>query len=212
MENKKAATESNLNDQALPQTATNSPVMHKQSLQKALKRVKNVVPGSPSKKKIVVKKLAESMWIIAKTTNACNNSSSHDIVVQVQTFYRWEEIARFMHGKQDIVAICDENGKWKEQKQILTMTVAEVYQFKNEYPDVTIGKSKFSSLHPMEVKLSSAVSRNVCNYIYHSNVNLILETLHSDISNIFPLHSDQLVKEHEIKNETCMSSNCDLCK
>ena len=94
-----------------------------------------------------------------------------------------------------------ENGK---SRNILTMTVAEVYQFKNEYPDVTIGKSKFSSLHPMEVKLSSAVSRNVCNYIYHSNVNLILETLHSDISNIFPLHSDQLVKEHEIKNETCM--------
>ena len=49
-ENKIAATESNLNDQILPQTATNSPVMHKQSLRKALKRVKNVLPGSPSKR------------------------------------------------------------------------------------------------------------------------------------------------------------------
>ena len=95
-----------------------------------------------------------------------------------------------MHGKQDIVTICDENGKWKEQKQILTMTVAEVYQFKNEYPDVTIGKSKFSSLHPMEVKLSSAMPRNLCNCIYHSNLNLILEKLHSNIPDIFPLHSN----------------------
>ena len=56
--------------------------------------------------------------------------------------------------------------------------------------------------------------RNVCNCIYHSNANLILETLHSNIRNIFPLHSDQLVKDCvcEIKNKTCMSSNCDLCK
>ena len=29
----------------------------------------------------------------------------------------------------------------------------------------------------MEVKVSSAMLRNVCNCIYHSNVNLILETL-----------------------------------
>ena len=52
-----------------------------------------------------------------------------------------------MLGKQDAVTIHDENGKRKERKRILTMTVAEVYQlFKNEYPDVTIDKSKFSSL------------------------------------------------------------------
>ena len=131
-ENKKAATESNLNNQALPQTATNSPVIHKQSLGKALKHVKNVLPGSPSKKKIVVKKLAESMGTIAKTTKAHNTSTPHDIVDQVQTFYRREDIAQFMPGKQDVVTICDENGKQKEQKQILTMTFAGVYQlFKN---------------------------------------------------------------------------------
>ena len=41
----------------------------------------------------------------------------------------------------------------------------------------------------MEVTLSSAMPRNVCNCIYHSNVNLILETLHSNILNIFPLNS-----------------------
>ena len=37
--NEKAATESNLNDQALPQTASNSPVMRKQSHGKALKQI-----------------------------------------------------------------------------------------------------------------------------------------------------------------------------
>ena len=89
--NKKAATESDLNDQALPQTVTNSPVTRKQSLEKALKRVKNVLPGSPSKKKIV-KELAESMGIIAKTTNTRNTSTSHDIVDQVQTFFFYHNL------------------------------------------------------------------------------------------------------------------------
>ena len=122
-----------------------------------------------------------------------------------------------MPGKQDVITICDQSGKRKEQKRILTMTVAEVYQlFKNEYPEVTIGKSKFSSLPPMEVKLSPAMPRNVCNCSYHSNVNLILETLHSNIPDIFPLHNDQLVKDRvcEIKiklvchpTATCIKKN-----
>ena len=66
----------------------------------------------------------------------------------------------------------------------------------------------------MEVKLSSGMPRNICNCIYHCNVNLTLETLHANIPDIFLLHSDQLVKDFvcEIKNRTCMSSNCDLCK
>ena len=95
------------------------------------------------------------------------------------------------------------------------MTAAELYQlFKNEHADVTIDKSKFSSLRPNEVKLSSAMPRNVCNCVYHSNVNLILEKLLSNIPDAFPLHSDELTKDCvcEIKNKTCMSSDCDLNK
>ena len=144
------------------------------------------------------------MGIIAKTTKTRNTNTPHDIVDHFQTFCRQEDIARFMSGKQDFITTCNENGKQQEQKRILTITVAEVYQlFKNEYPYVTIGKSKFSSLRPMELKLS-AMPRNVCNCIYHSNVNLVLETLHSNIPDIFPLHNDQLVKECvcEIKNKT----------
>ena len=61
---------------------------------------------------------------------------------------------------------------------------------------------RLSFMGTLKVKLSSAMSRNICNCIYHSNVNLILETLHSNILDIFPLHSDQLVKDSvwEIKN------------
>ena len=49
--NEIAATESNLNDQTLPQTETKSPVMRKQSLGKA-EYVNNVLPGSLPKRKM----------------------------------------------------------------------------------------------------------------------------------------------------------------
>ena len=62
-----------------------------------------------------------------------------------------------MPGKQDVVTIWDENGdKHKEQKRILTMAIGEVYSlFVDEYPNVTIGKSKFAKLTLKEVLLSS---------------------------------------------------------
>ena len=95
-----------------------------------------------------------------------------------------------MPEKQDVVTIRDKNRNWKEQKRILTITIAEVHQLlKNEHPDVTIGKSRFSSLYPMDVKISSALPRNVCNCIYHSDVNLILETLNSNIPIFFNYYS-----------------------
>ena len=75
-----------------------------------------------------------------------------------------------MPEKQDVVTIRDKNRNWKEQKRILTITIAEVHQLlKNKHSDVTIGKSRFSSLYPMDVKLSLALPRNVCNCIYHSD-------------------------------------------
>ena len=49
-------------------------------------------------------------------------------------------------GKQD-VTMRDKNGKRKEQKQVLTMTVAEAHSlFVGENPTIVVGKSKFAEL------------------------------------------------------------------
>ena len=156
------------------------------------------------------------MGIISKPTKARNTSTPHDIFDYIQISNRPEDIAGFLPEKQDVATIRDKNRKWKEHKQILTITIAEVNQLlKNEHPDVTIGKSRFSSLCPIDLKLSSALPRNVCNCIYHSDVNLALETLNSNIPDIFFITiPDQLVKDCvcEIIGKTCMPSNCDLSK
>ena len=52
-----------------------------------------------------------------------------------------------MPGKQNVVTMRDENGKRKEQKQVLTMTVAEAHSlFVGENPTIIVGKSKFAEL------------------------------------------------------------------
>ena len=74
---------------------------------------------------------------------------SRDISDTVQSFYRREDISLYMPGKQDVVTVRDEMGKRKEQKRVLTMTVKEVYSlFKEEYPDIKVGRSKFAEFRP----------------------------------------------------------------
>ena len=52
-----------------------------------------------------------------------------------------------MPGKQDVVTVRYENDKRKEQKWVLTMTVAEAHSlFIGENPTIVVGKSKFAEL------------------------------------------------------------------
>ena len=131
-------------------------LMSKQRLGKAMKKVKNALPQSPRRKKVVVRVLVASLDLIQQKRKTSHGLEQYHIDT-VQAFYRQEDILWFMPGKQDVVTIWDENGdKHKEQKRILTMAIGEVYSlFVDEYPNVTIGKSKFAKLTLKEVLLSS---------------------------------------------------------
>ena len=49
------------------------------------------------------------------------------------------------------------------QKCHLSMNVSEAYAlFREEHPEESIGKSKFASLRPPHVLLSSLMLRNIC--------------------------------------------------
>ena len=65
----------------------------------------------------------------------------------IQNFYQREDISLYMPGKQDVVTVRDKNGKRKEQKRVLTMTVAEAHSlFVGENHTIVVGKSKFAEL------------------------------------------------------------------
>ena len=61
-----------------------------------------------------------------------------------------------MSAKQDVVTMRDKNGKRKEQKRVLTMTMTETHSlFVGENLTSVVGKSKFAALRPAGILLSS---------------------------------------------------------
>ena len=103
-------------------------IMSCQSLGKAMKRLKRVLPKSPSKHQYVVRTLAESMTIVEKENVRVQAGLSQENVDKVKDFYQREDVSLFMPGKQDVLTIRDKNSKRKEQKTILTMTINEAYE------------------------------------------------------------------------------------
>ena len=100
-----------------------------------------------------------------------------------------------MPGKQYAVTVRDKNGKGKEQKQVLTMTMAEAHSlFVGENPTIVVGKSKFAKLRLAEVLLSSKMPHNICGCIYHASIALLLEELHKNLPENFPLYGGEFVK------------------
>ena len=120
-----------------------------------------------------------------------------------------------MPGKQDVFTVRDKNSKSKEQKRVLTMTVAETHSlFVGENPTIVVGKSKFAELWPAEVLRSSKMPCNICGCIYHGNIALLLEEFHRKLPENFPLYGEEFVKSCVCitTNKKCMTSNCVLCK
>ena len=78
-------------------------------------------------------------------------------------------------------------------------------QFKEEYPDTVIGKSKFAECRPPEVQPSSAMPKNMCNSIYHSNFTLVLDYFYNNLDEIFPLYCEKFIKDtvYDINNRHC---------
>ena len=77
----------------------------------------------------------------------------------------------------------EENGSCaKYQTRHLISSVDKVFAlFQEEYPEVKIGWSKFDSLCPADVLLSSKIPQNVCLCKYHENVIIALEVLHKAV-------------------------------
>ena len=70
-------------------------------------------------------------------------------------------------------------GSRRLQKWHMTMSIKETYaSFKEEYPNVKLGLSKFAELRPHDVKLSSETPVNVCQCTYHQNVIMAVDALH----------------------------------
>jgi hypothetical protein len=187
------------------------------ALGKARRKVMSALPISPKKQVAVVRSTASNVLKIKLPTH--RRTSVHAITEEtielVTKFYENEGISRVMPGKADTMSIIKDGVKTKERKRHLVLTVAETWeQFKIKFLDVKIGLSKFASLRPKYVLLSSQTPQNVCGCIYHSNIILLLESLHRRIPSI-PLYSRESflgLCVCDLNSTDCMQNCCEICK
>ena len=159
-----------------------------QSLGKAVKCITKALPKIPSKKKSVVFALTKSFRVMNTEKKVINSRLRAFDKEAMQNFYRQEDISLYMPGKQDVITVRDKNGKRKEQKRVLTMTMVEAHGlFVGENPTIIVGKSKFAELRPAEVLPSSKMPCNICGCIYHTNIALLLKELHRKLLENFPV-------------------------
>ena len=86
------------------------------------------------------------------------------------------------------VASSGEKVKEIIQNLYLPMSLKEAYHlFKSEHENVPVGLSKFYDLRPQNIKLFDQILHNVCVYMYHENVRLILHKLsqHTNLAATF---------------------------
>ena len=138
-----------------------------QALGKAVGKVKPHLPKNPRKRKAVIVKLASSTGINLsmkkkKHFSIGNRRLSPEVTRKVQSFYLLDSISRQSPGRKDFVVSWQNGKKEHLQKRHLLFSLKEAHAiFLKENPLVKIGLSKFSSLRPSNVFLSSNMPKNI---------------------------------------------------
>ncbi|CAF0750698.1 unnamed protein product [Didymodactylos carnosus] len=187
----------------------------KHSLGKAVKRVTRCLPQDPSKKKLVIQAIAQSIGLLGqsihkRTTRQLSCKLKDDSV----KFYCRDDILYQMPGKRDTIVARQNGTKSTHQKRILLYNIREVHQlFLLEHSGSDIARTSFAELRPQYVLIKALMSHRVCVCAYHENINLLLEALAKHVKggvcSDLQTFTNALVCDES--NEACMSSNCKTC-
>ncbi|VEN60653.1 unnamed protein product [Callosobruchus maculatus] len=202
--------------------STSSPIgsyKTKRTLKKAVNKVMEAMPVSPTKKEAVVRQLARNILpSLSLEIKNCKDPRSDTIskenVEVVRKFYELDEISRAAPGRKDTISIKDTvTGKRDHvAKRHMTMSVVEAYQlFKKDYPDIKVGKSKFFEFRPPHVRTMNDIPHNVCVCPQHANFNFMLETLKKCVERL-PTADLLTAITCDINSEKCMlEDDCSGC-
>ena len=153
-----------------------------------------------------------------------------DIFVKVKQFYESDEISRQMPGKKDSVSMLVSGVKKQVQKRLILLTVYEAFLlFKEKFPEIKLGFSKFAEARPKNIVLpGSAGTHNVCVCTYHQNPKLMIsnsqigskkefKTLLGDVDG--DSYSGEIKYQHLVSKilcnpprEECWLNSCKQCE
>lgn len=134
---------------------------------------------------------------------------SEDTIGKVHEFYLCEENSRICPGKKDYVAVRIDGKSQHKQKHLLLCNLNELFvKFKETFPQIKIGRSKFCELRPKWCIIAGASgTHSVCVCSYHQNVKLMIDgaKLNVDYTDLLEALACN-VNKHE-----CMMSECEEC-
>lgn len=121
----------------------------------------------------------------------------------MEAFYCDDENSRACLRKRDVVRVTGNGENIQKQGRLLTCNLDAL--FKEKYPKLKIGFSKFAELRPKQcvLALDKHGTHSVCACVYHQNVQLIFKPLHR--MKIF----DESIHTYEdiLKRMVCLNSN-----
>ena len=140
------------------------------SLGKAISRVKQRLPRSPSKQRAIVHHLASSMGVNllpssspSKRETSSANKVSQETVDKVVAFYNSDGVSRAAPGVRDVRTVRVGDGKERRQVRHMTLYLHEAHSlFLSENPECKVGKSKFADIRPKHVLLSKDIPTYSC--------------------------------------------------
>ena len=150
--------------------------------------------------------LKQKKGILAKPDPKKGKTMSQQTIDLVHAFYQDDEYSRQLPGKKDFVSIA--KGVHR-QKRLILGNLHELYvAFKEKYPEVKIGFSKFCSLRPKWcVVAGSSGTHSVCVCTSHQNAILLVDALNWDFT-----YKDLMKKiVCDITNRECMMRHCPNC-
>ena len=181
------------------------------AIKRAVRKLLEQAPTSPLKRKSVVANLAEECGLVVAgsdqrtaTVNQPSSSSwslDEDTKNLVKDFYFQTNIVYTSPGVKDVMTVWEGGKKTKLRRYYLELTVNEVFAlFKEKYPDVKVGKSKFFQLKPPNVLHMSKSPKDQCKCVLHENFRLLLAP--------FKINVDKDFWPTVLCNSTHLSSAC----
>ena len=122
------------------------------------------------------KTLVDDKGILSTPNCRAGKSMARDVVDAVKTFYKSDAVSRIMPGKKDCVSVRKGDQRVLEQKHLVLCNLREAYQlFKEQFPEMKTGFSKFADMRPKECVLAgSSGTHSVCVCTIHQNVKLMM--------------------------------------
>lgn len=122
------------------------------------------------------KKLLHEQGIMSSPDPKPGRTVDPGTVALIKEFFQNDEVSRQMPGKKDYVSLQKDGKRVHVQKFLILSTLREIYVlFKERYPHLRIGISKFCELRPKHCVLpGSSGTHSVCVCTIHQNAKLVM--------------------------------------